>query len=895
MFYFVVLSGTLFAGDYCWQTYRAVHFSQLSLLAIILLGFKTLVEAGSSYYGFTFVFIAAAYLLQRRDPQPNFPPVSNPPPVGVVYLCCGDLDRPALLSLAQLSYRGKLCFVIHDDSPPGPGRARVDRAVDELRRKTPHEVQLLRRPVKRGGKSGAVNYALEQTADRYDYFLLCDSDSTALDPLAVEKAVPYFQDSRVAIVQCRSLAVFDEDCCRMNRFLSYSIDAFNAFLTTFSRFGWMPFVGHNAFLRTSAVMEVGGFTEGFFSDDLDMTTRLNCRGHKVAYAQEIHFGEKHPGSFDSFRRRSYKWAYGCVQTLRAHAWNVLRTRELTPAEKWSFFLFCSFYIGQTALLAYLCVTFLVGPFILPWGPSHGGPSLFAGALIILIIFLPLLAYFVKDRLRNGWAQGLGACALVYGTMDFVTARGVLDGVMRRPVPWKPTNVAGNAPGSLPMFGEAAFGLALLCVPIYAHCPVVLLPCFYLFAGKFLFSPAASVLYRNEAPRAAASAVRSPAGITVMAMTGLLFLTPAMLLFTRGSAAGTRHEPEVPSEQIRGKSIYVNGKPFVIKGMFYGPWRPGTGPNGKSPYPAPTLIASDLKLIRKMNVNTIVADDPPGYVLDLARKNHLRVLYEFYVDWWTLGTPKFASAERSILKRVKEYRDKPALLGWILGNEVPQQLVGTDAGERRIDDGLHGLYNAVKKIDSRHFVTSANWPPTKELKLGFLDVTSFNVYPLWPPTVVARGYSNYIRNYLQPIAGKKPLLITEFGADAVQASQKEQAQLILKSWKGLRAAGACGGVVFEFADEWWKNYDKPIRPGDWWWRVPDPNKGKTHMLDPADYYGVMTAFRKPRPAAAIVRKMYAPKADSPGYEAPVVAVGILVLLAAGGWGYGKWRSSRPPSN
>lgn len=887
MFFFVVLSGTLFAGFYCWHIYRTTDLARLSPLVIVLLGFKTLVEAASSYYGFTFVFIAAAYLLWRPRTPPARRSIAERPPVGILYLCCGDLDRQALLSLANLSYGGKLSFVIHDDSRPGPGRGAVDHAVGELRRRMPHEVLLLRRPVKTGGKAGAVNYALAETANRYDFFLLCDSDSTALDPLAIEKALPYFENPRVAIVQCRSVAAFDDECGQLNRFLSRSIDAFNAFLTTFSRFGWTPFVGHNALLRTSAVMETGGLTEGFFSDDLDLTTRLNCRGHRVVYAPEILLGEKHPGSYDSFRRRSYKWAYGCMQTLRAHAWKVLRTKQLTPAEKWSFFLFCSFYVGQTVLLAYLCVTFLVGPFLLPRGSSNGGVAMFAGALIILIIFLPLLAYFAKDRFREGWAQTLGACALIYGTMDFVTARGVWDGLMRRPVPWKPTNLAGEEPSALPLLGEAAFGLALLCVPIYAHCAVVLLPCFYLFTGKFLFSPAASVLYRNAAPPTPVRAVRRPEGIAVMAMTGLLFLTPVAIPPMHAGTAKTPGDSRAPSEQIRGKFLYVNAKRFIIKGMFYGPWRPGTGPNGKSPYPAPNLIAPDLKLIRNMNVNTIVVDDPPGYVLDLARKNHLRVLYEFYVDWWTLGTPKFAPAEKSILKRVREYREKPALLGWILGNEVPQQLVGTDAGERRIDNGLHSLYNAIKKIDPRHFITSANWPPTKELRLGFLDVTSFNVYPLWPPTVVARGYGNYIRKYLQPIAGKKPLLITEFGADTVEAGNRGQARLIRSSWKGLRKAGACGGVVFEFADEWWKNYDKPIRPGDWWWRVPDPNKGKTHMLDPEDYYGVMTAFRQPRPAAAVVREMYAPKKDPPAFELPAVAAGILVLLAAAGWGYGKW--------
>ena len=358
MVYFVLCSATLFSIVYVWSIYRAVHQGHLTFVVIGLLVFKTLVEVGSSYYGFAFLFMALAYIF-RREGESEFKLVDNPPPLGLIYLCCNDLDRDALLSLASLNYRGKLHLVVHDDSVSTAQHKEVDQAVQELRRRSDSEVLLLRRPNKEGGKAGATNYVLARTAHLFEYFLLCDNDSEALDPRAIEKALPYFEHSRVAVVQFRNVAVVDPNTCSVNRLLSRSIDAFNVFLTAYSRFGWQPFVGHNALLKTDAVMEVGGFTPGFFSDDLDLTVRLNLRGYKVAYAPEIQFGEKHPGNHNSYRRRSYKWAYGCVQTLRAHCSAVLKSDHLTLAEKWSFLMFSGFYVGQTALLLYLCATFLV--------------------------------------------------------------------------------------------------------------------------------------------------------------------------------------------------------------------------------------------------------------------------------------------------------------------------------------------------------------------------------------------------------------------------------------------------------------------------------------------------------------------------------------------------------
>ena len=88
-------------------------------------------------------------------------------------------------------------------------------------------------------------------------------------------------------------------------------------------------------------------------------------------------------------------------------------------------MFSGFYVGQTALLLYLCATFLVAPFLLTGYTVSAGTAFFAGSLIILTTFLPVLAYFAKDPVRQGSAGAVVMCGLVYGTTDFSTARGVL--------------------------------------------------------------------------------------------------------------------------------------------------------------------------------------------------------------------------------------------------------------------------------------------------------------------------------------------------------------------------------------------------------------------------------------------------------------------------------------
>jgi O-antigen biosynthesis protein len=344
-------------------------------------------------------------------------------------------------------------------------------------------------------------------------------------------------------------------------------------------------------------------------------------------------------------------------------------------------------------------------------------------------------------------------------------------------------------------------------------------------------------------------------------------------------------------EIRGKQLVVDGRSLLVKGVHYGPWRPGTGPGKSYSYPSRHDVDEDLRMIQSLNANTILVFDAPAYVLDLAQRHGLKVIYVFHLDWWTIGTPDGAGAVDSIKRRVTQLRDKPALLAWVLGNEVGSVQL-EQRGPEPIEDGLHAVYRDVKSLDPDHPITHSSWPPAKDLDLSFLDFVSFNLYPIWPPEVVAMGYQPYIERVLQPIAGNRPLLISEFGVNTIESGEDGQARLLTQSWSAIRDADTAGGVVFEFADEWWKNYDNPKRSGNWWDRRTASDDEATHDLDPEENYGIVDAQRRPKPAFTAVREMF--KADGDGKSNAILAVPVtlLALMAGGLWVWGK--TPRPRS-
>jgi cellulose synthase/poly-beta-1,6-N-acetylglucosamine synthase-like glycosyltransferase len=791
--------------------------------------------------------VALSYsALRKRPPEPPPHPDSPGLRIAILYLCCGDLDEDAVQSLLQLDHDGPIELWIHDDKPGGDHA--VDRLVERVR-DAAMPVHLLRRPIKDGGKPGAINWVLQNAPGHADFVLLCDNDSIAVDPMSLRRLLAPMVDPAVAVVQARNVPVLADDQCSVNRIASSAIDVFDLFLTVGSRIAWMPFVGHNALLRLDAIRQVGGMQPGCFADDIDLTLRLQLVGHRVVYAPDVAFGERHPPSYAAFRKRAYKWACGSVQVLKAWTWRVLASRRLHPAEKWGYLQFLGFFPLQALALLYTCLAFLVAPFVLSREWSSVVPSFLAGSILPLLIFLPVLAYAARRRISHGLPLFLLTCWAVYGAADVPTARGVLHGFGRRPRRWVPTNsVRGGADGS--MFAEALFGAALLVLPLAVYPDLLLSPLTLLVATKFLLIPTIGELYQ-DGTRLGRSPRRLPAAVSQLLRLGSVLLVSGALVSQ--SPQTTRSVVTVEGEQL-----LVDGMPYVVRGVHYGPWRPGTGP-GRSNYPSRAELEEDLALIEGLGANSIFTFDAPRLLLDVAWEHHVRVLCGFWLEWPQFADAGFAEYENRALAAVHELHDHPAVLGWVLGNEIPSWVV-TQFGPDVVSMRLRHLHARVRAIDSAHPVTHANWPTTRTLDLSFLEICAFNVYALWPPEVVARGYGNFVRDVIRPLAGGRPLLITEFGANALEAGLDGQGRLATECWQGLRSAGAVGGFVFEFADEWWKNYSNPKMEGAWWDRDTDLNDHLRHDEDPEEHYGLFDGTRRPKPASRAVRAMYGGDAD-----------------------------------
>ena len=280
--------------------------------------------------------------------------------------------------------------------------------------------------------------------------------------------------------------------------------------------------------------------------------------------------------------------------------------------------------------------------------------------------------------------------------------------------------------------------------------------------------------------------------------------------------------------VDGKFLSLGGVRFLVKGVTYGTFAPDAA--GRR-FPAPAIVSDDFARMRDAGLNTVrtyTAPDPG--LLDAAARHGLRLMIG--LPWPQhiafLDDPDLCRRVREeIIEQVRALSDHPAALVFALGNEIPAPIVRWH-GQARVERFLRELYHDVKAAAPHALLTYVNYPPTEYLSLPFLDVCAFNVY-----LHAEADLRRYLAR-LQHLAGHRPLLLAEAGADSRRGGEDGQAAIAAMHVRTAFSEGACGAVVFAWTDEWWRG-GQPV--DDW-------------------AFGLVDAARKPKPALRAVAEAFA---------------------------------------
>jgi beta-glucuronidase len=285
--------------------------------------------------------------------------------------------------------------------------------------------------------------------------------------------------------------------------------------------------------------------------------------------------------------------------------------------------------------------------------------------------------------------------------------------------------------------------------------------------------------------------------------------------------------------VRGEWLYVDGEPFLVKGIGYSPYRPGQVPGSDRVDLA--VMERDFQRIAAAGFNTLRTWSPlPPEALALAERYGLMVLQGLQVEPNSDYTSRaFREALLSVVRQeVERAQGHANVLAFLVGNEFLPEAV-FQAGVPEIERLLKRASQAVKGADQTRLVSYANWSSLAFLDVSTLDLVCFSLHPHEPSNVsFTFGFRSYIEHLKRAVARERPLIVTEVGRSVSPVGRgkagdgglkpDQQAADVVTLWDDLFQAGSQGGVVFEWNDEWWKHADtatdaqthEPDDPEEW---------------------------------------------------------------------------------
>jgi glycosyltransferase involved in cell wall biosynthesis len=269
----------------------------------------------------------------------------------------------------------------------------------------------------------------------------------------------------------------------------------------------------------------------------------------------------------------------------------------------------------------------------------------------------------------------------------------------------------------------------------------------------------------------------------------------------GATARTATARTLPADEAadrfaaRGKFFFRGAEKFFVRSVTYGPFAPG---EDGAQFPRPALVQRDFALMREIGANAIrTFTVPPLWLLDLALEYDIAVIVG--LPWAEhvcfLEDPGVIRQVRRVVREgVEQCRRHPAIFAFLVGNEIPPDVVRW-LGAERVQRFVVQLAELVKSIDPKVLVSYANFPPTEYLDLDELDFVCFNVY-----LHREADFRRYVLR-LQSLAGDKPLVLTEFGVDSIREGRDGQAAILAWQTRAAFELGVAGTSIFSWTDDW----------------------------------------------------------------------------------------------
>jgi len=384
---------------------------------------------------------------RRRLGAPVYAPSATPPKVSVHVPAYNE--PPAMLietldALARLEYPNFEVLVIDNNTRDEA----VWRPVEAHCAKLGPRFRFFHVAPLAGFKAGALNYALERTVADAQIIAVIDSDYV-VEPHWLRDLTPAFHDQRIAIVQ----APQDYRDAGQSAFKAMCYAEYRGFF----HIGMITRNERNAIIQHGtmtmvrrAQLEDCRWAEWCITEDAELGLRIFERGFDASYVPHSYGRGLMPDTFIDFKKQRFRWAYGAMQILKAHARALfLEGGPLSPGQRYHFVAGWLPWIADGCNMLFN-IAALAWSAAMVWAPRSVDPPLVLYSVLPLSLFtfkLAKLVHLYRVRVGANVRQTLAA-AIAGLALTHTIGRASIKGLLTKGEPFFRTPKGGSTAGLL---------------------------------------------------------------------------------------------------------------------------------------------------------------------------------------------------------------------------------------------------------------------------------------------------------------------------------------------------------------------------------------------------------------------------------------------------------------
>ena len=352
-------------------------------------------------------------------------PAYNEPP---------EMIEATLRNLAQLEYPNFEVLVV-DNNTPEEG---AWRPLEAICRELGPRFRCLHLDKWPGYKSGALNFALTQSAPDAEFIGIIDADYEVKSTF-LRELIPAFADTEVAFVQTpQDYRGYQGDSFLEACYYGYKY-FFEVSMPTRNEHNAVIFAGTMGLIRKSVLQEIGGWDEWCITEDAEASLRILKRGYKSIYINKAYGRGLIPLTFDGLKKQRFRWCFGGIQLLKKHweslmpwAQRVDPENRLTGAQRYYYLMGGLQWYND--LLNLFFTFFLILGVILTLLPGSQNIRPLTGPLLVMpAVFLAMglwrFLWVLRNSLKLGWRMALRAMGSFF-SLGWAVALGSIQGLIQ---------------------------------------------------------------------------------------------------------------------------------------------------------------------------------------------------------------------------------------------------------------------------------------------------------------------------------------------------------------------------------------------------------------------------------------------------------------------------------